>query len=172
MRIQSKIKGFTLIELIIVIILISIVSAVGMALFPTTQQYASRLIADQWLLSFRLAQRLALTRQNATELLTLSTSDVGGEWLLTISQGATTLDSVTIDKVNVTAKISNIDFVSSCDNLTSAAFPVQWYFNGYGDHVTAARAQMTGNTRICFTDTNPREMCISPSGYSYEGSCL
>ncbi len=165
-------KGFTLIELIIVIILISILSALGVGLLSGTDGYSARVSSDQWLTSLRLAQRLALLKQSNTQLVTMTVTQSTSDWNVTIDFGALTINSFEIDRNRVNFHNSNSDFASSCDALPSASFPLTLYFDGYGDLVTAARNQLTSNTRLCFESGSTEELCISPSGYAYAGTCL
>ena len=79
-------KGFTLIELIIVITLMSILSALGIGLLSGTDNFSARIASEQWLTSLRLSQRLSLLRQNPTQLLSLNVSQSSSAWQLDIIQ--------------------------------------------------------------------------------------
>jgi len=164
-------KGFTLIELIIVMILISIVSTVGIGMLSGTQAYDARLVADQWLTGLRLGQKLALLRQDASQLLTFTATQGSSEWDLTLAQGGSELNSITLERHNVVLRTSTTDFAGSCASLPQASFPLVFYLNGYGDRVDASRVQANSNVRLCFVASQAIELCISPSGYAYGGSC-
>ena len=164
-------KGFTLIELIMVMVLISVVSSLGVGLLSGTQAYDARLVADQWLTTLRLGQKLALLRQDASQLLSFSASQGGDEWQLILAQGGSELRRMHLERHNVVLHTSMTDFASSCDSLPQAVFPLVFYLNGYGDHVDASRNQVSSNVRLCFVASQAIELCISPSGYTYGGSC-
>ncbi len=164
-------KGFSLIELVIVIILISILSSLGIGLLSGTGAYDARLAADQWLTSLRLGQKLALLRQDASQLLTITATQASSEWLLSLTQGATTLNDINISRDRIALHTSTTDFVSVCTALPLASFPLALYLDGFGNHVNASRVQLTANRRFCFVASDSVELCISPSGYAYNGSC-
>jgi len=168
---MTSTKGFTLIELIVVIILISIISAVGMGLFSSTDQYSARLASDRWLAGLRLAQRLSLQKQNATNLVVMTVSNSADEWDLSIDQAGVNLSEFVIEKEQLDIRVSTTEFSNSCSTLTAVTFPYSLNFNGYGNLVTAARAQVSTNTRLCFIGAQTMDVCISPSGYAYEGLC-
>ena len=117
-------KGFTLIELIIVIILLSIVSALGIGLLSGTDGYAPRFASDQWQSGFRLSQRLALLRQDAANLLTLNITQSSDSWSMSVNQAGNALSSFDIDRNRINIHSSNSDFVSACDALPQGTFPM------------------------------------------------
>ncbi len=165
-------KGFTLVELVIVMILISIISALGVGLFSSTSAFDARLASDQWLVSLRLSQKLALLRQHPSQLLTFTASQNTDQWDVRVAQGGSELNAINIDRNQVELRSSNSDFASACSTLPLASFPMVLYVNGYGDQVNASRVQLSANTRLCFVATETVELCISPSGYAYGGACL
>lgn len=168
---MKSIKGFTLIELIIVIILISIVSALGIGLFSSTDQYSARLASDRWLAGFRLAQRLSLQKQNSNHLVTATVTENSNAWLFSIDQGLVNLHKFDIEKEQVEMRGSASDYVNDCEVLPLITFPFSLSFNGYGDAVSTTIIQKTTNQRLCFIGGNVEDICISPSGYAYEGLC-
>ena len=168
---MTSTKGFTLIELIIVIILISIVSAIGIGLLSGTDQYSARLASDRWLAGFRLAQRLSLQKQNSSQIMTVTVTENSESWFFSINQGAFNLSAFDIEKERVQVRGSESDFINGCDTLPLITLPLSLYFSGYGDAISAARVQKTANQRFCFIGGSVEEICISPSGYAYEGLC-
>ncbi len=165
-------KGFTLLELVIVMILISIISALGVGLFSSTSAFDARLASDQWLGSLRLSQKLALLKQHPSQLLTFTASQDSQQWEISVAQGGSELNAMNIDRNRVELRSSTTDFASSCATLPLTSFPLVLYVNGYGDQVDASRVQLSANTRLCFVATETVELCISPSGYAYGGACL
>ena len=163
-------KGFTLIELIVVIILISILSGLGIGLFSTSDQYAARLSMEQWLSAFRFSQRLALQKQSASDVLNINIIQAS-DWGVTVNLAATQLDVFELDRQGVNVHSSTSDFASACSALALLSFPATFYFDGYGNSVTSGSVQLTTNTRFCFVGEDTFEMCLSPSGYAYVGSC-
>ena len=164
-------KGFTLIELIVVIVLLSVLSAVGIGLFSAPSQYSARLAADQFLTQLRTAQRLALIKQDPVNLLTLTANQNTNNWNMILTQGVTTVNTFDIERVDTNVRTSTSDFSSACSALPLMAFPAAFYFDGYGNAVNSSRVQANTNRRICFQSTSTVEVCIGPSGYAYEGTC-
>lgn len=168
-----KQQGFTLIELIMVIILLGILSAVGIGLLPSSDQYTARLAADKWLTFFRLGQRMALIKQNASSLVTLTINENANQWQASLVQGTDVLQLSDIDREGVDLKLTTSDFSSACTALASPSFPQTFYFDGNGDHVTAGRAAINSNLRICVVGGGQQqELCLSPSGYAYLDACV
>jgi MSHA pilin protein MshC len=164
-------KGFTLIELIVVMILISILSALGIGLLSGTDQYSARLASDRWLAGLRLAQRLALQKQNSANLVAITVSDSAALWTMSIDQGAINLSDFEIEKERLQVRTSTTEFAAACATLPLLILPFTLNFDGYGNSVSAARVQSATNRRLCFVGAQTMELCISPSGYTYEGLC-
>lgn len=169
---MNSAKGFTLIELIVVIILLSVLGAVGIGLFSAPSQYAVKLAADQWLAQLRFAQRLSFLKQSASEPVMLVVNQSSNNWNSVTRQGSSVFNTFDVEYNSVSVRTSSSDFTSPCNVLPSMAFPKNFYFDGYGNAVDASRIQLSTNQRICLVATNTVELCISPSGYAYEGSCL
>lgn len=66
-------KGFTMIELIIVIALLAILSVVGMSRFANTGVFTQRAIADQVALLLKTAQKVAITQRRSIYIVQSST---------------------------------------------------------------------------------------------------
>lgn len=166
-------KGFTLIELIMVMILIGVLSTLGIGLLPSPDQYNTRLAADKWLTFFRLSQRMSLIKQNTTDLVRVTIAQDANTWRALLTQGTTTLQDSDLDREGASVKISTTDFSTPCTSLANASFPQTFYFDGDGNHVTAARSAINTNYRICLQGgSDVQELCLSPSGYIYSGSCV
>lgn len=165
--------GFTLIELIMVMMLLGLLSAVAIGLLPTTEQYNARLAADKWLTFFRLGQRMALIKQNASALMHVQISENTSLWDALLSQGTQTLQSAQLEREGVVVKISSTNFTAACSALPNVTFPQSFYFDGDGNHVTSTRSPITNNVRICFVGGEAsQELCLSPSGFAYASTCL
>lgn len=167
-----KSAGFTLIELIMVIVLISVISALGIGLIPSAQNYKSPLFTDQLLNALRTSQRIALLRENPSDALSLNISRDSSEFHLQIMQSGSQVDLISIEHGGAMLAFSNTDFTTPCANLVATALPVVIYFNGAGDLTDASRVQSNLNLRVCIIASPARDLCIAPSGYAYAGSCI
>ncbi|MFC3678697.1 GspH/FimT family pseudopilin [Bacterioplanoides pacificum] len=154
-------KGFTLVELVMVLIILGIVAAVTSARFSSPQNYSSRVIADQLLASARLAQQTALSRSASGDV-TMQLARTADNWRLTIRGGTTIVSDIAAGNENIRA---GVDLAVSCNAL--ASLPLLLSYDGNGNLLSGQ------NTRICIQDNNRvRELCISRAGYAYEGPCV
>ncbi len=61
-------RGFTIVELVVVMVLIAVISAVGMARFASREPFAVQGVADQLVSGLRLAQATALAQRRTVYL--------------------------------------------------------------------------------------------------------
>ncbi|MBQ0732465.1 MAG: type II secretion system protein [Oleispira antarctica] len=156
-------QGFTLIELITVIILLGILSAFAISRFPSSQSYSTTIIKNQFIASARLAQQTSLARSSTTSNVTLSISEVSEEWNLVIAGAGGDSYTAKVDKGNEQIRFGT-NLVSACSALTAS--PLTLVFDGDGNRIPRQ------NLRVCIDSDIDYELCISPSGYAYEGTCL
>lgn len=174
---RRRLKGFTIIELIGIIVLIGIVGVVVTGRFLRPNKFDEAAAADGLLTTIRAAQQAALGRSAVTFEVGLA----GGEWLFMAKSGANTLRTFRVPAESVLletgAPASSGDtcatgFDTALDpnfqlafddlgNLASftnglAVYPVDASFNG---------------VRLCVNDTVAVSACVSPAGYAYAGNC-
>ncbi|MFT6114081.1 MAG: MSHA pilin protein MshC [Oleispira sp.] len=157
-------QGFTLIELITVIILLGILSAFAVSRFPSSQRYSTAIITNQLIASLRLAQQTALSRAsvdsvNHTQLNVTGDSD---HWSLVVSSGSLTYNAQ-VGRDDEEIRFGS-NLTGSCSALSTA--PLTVTFDGNGNRVPAQ------NLRVCIDSFTDIELCISSSGYAYEGNCI
>lgn len=156
-------QGFTLIELITVIILLGILSAFAISRFPETQGYSTTIIKNQFLASARLAQQTSLSRASPNDNVTLNISENSDDWNFVIAGGSGISYSAKIERGSEKIR-SGTNLTAACSALSSSPFTVS--FDGDGNRIPFE------NLRVCIDSTIDFEICISPSGYAYEGACL
>ncbi len=139
-------SGFTLIELVMVIILIGILSALGIGLFTRSSSFSPLLATQQLESATLLAQQAALAGNSSQSSLSVTTvSDeflfsVGSREPFRIPDGDTSL------------------------TVTGATFPIS--FDHFG------RPQTLGNAvQFTFTGDSTFRVCLSPLGAVYRGIC-
>jgi MSHA pilin protein MshC len=156
---------FTLIELITVIILLGILSAFAASRFPSSQSYSTAIITNQFIASARLAQQTALSRTSvdSTDPTQLNISGNSDRWRLVVSSGSLTYDAE-VGREAEQIRFGSPFSTTSCSALT--AVPLIVTFDGNGNRVPAE------NLRVCIDSATDVELCISSSGYAYEGSCI
>jgi len=79
-------RGFTLIELIMVIILIGVVSAAASSLFTRTSSFSAVAARDQMIAIATVAQKRALADSAATQSVFLRIIQTSGEWTLAVQK--------------------------------------------------------------------------------------
>ena len=171
---RTTMQGFTLIELISVIIILGILSATATGLFSAKSDFESAIVKNQLLSSLRLTQQLSLSRQNLTTAVpaTLMISEASDIWSFNVwdsnpaISGNSAFATDTIDGGNVTLRFSTADFLSACSSLaTSTSYSVS--YDGDGNLLSGARL------RICIVGEQTYQVCVSSLGFAYEGStCL
>lgn len=157
-------QGFTLIELVTVIILLGILSAFAISRFPSSQSYSTNIITNQFIASARLAQQTALSRSSVavSNHTTLNVSGSAGNWDIAVTSGSLNYESQ-VDQGSEQIRFGT-DLSAACSSLSSA--PLTVTFDGDGNRVPAQ------NLRVCIDSDVDVELCFSPSGYVYEGSCI
>ena len=168
-------QGFTLIELITVIVLLGILSAFAISRFPSSQSYSTTVIKNQLIASIRLAQQTALSRAsvdrstNSSSLQTqLQITRDSDNWSLNITSGPIS-HNAQVKRSNETVYYGT-NTSASCSALTaSTSIPLTLIFDGDGNRVPATALRICINTPS--SSTADVELCISPSGYVYEGIC-
>ena len=149
-------SGFTLIELVMVIILIGIMSYGATSLFASRDAYAGFIAKDQLISSALLAQQVALGMSATANPVSLSVgvSADGSNWefeltkvgesAMTLTQETTGADLV-IDGVTLADGAEQVFTWDSDANLTSAS-----------------------NHEIRFVGTHTSRVCLSAAGYAFE----
>lgn len=136
------VRGFTLVELVMVIILVGVISALGIGLFARSSSFSPLLATQQLESATLLAQQAALAGNTDRNSLSVTTVDenfeftVGDKLPFRIAHGGTTL------------------------NVVGAAFPITF------DHF--ARPNTGGSTvRFIFSGESTYTVCLSPLGAVY-----
>ena len=155
-------QGFTLIELVMVIIVLGILSYGAMGLFATRDAFTPAIVSNQFISSARLAQQAALARQvgDPVRLVINQTSD---RIQFDVIQGALTLSSQSVDRDNSRINFSILAISGSCGAL-STSFPVTVTFDRNGN--TGA------NTHVCVSGEADLKLCIASTGYAHASACL
>ena len=156
-------QGFTLIELITVIILLGILSAFAISRFPSSQGYSATIIKNQFIASTRLAQQTSLSRSSPVGNVTLNVSVIGGDWSLVVAGAGGASYTAQVDRGSEQVRFGT-NLTAACSALTAA--PLMISFDGDGNRIPKQ------NLRVCIDSDIDYELCISPSGYAYEGTCL
>ncbi len=172
-------RGFTIIEIIVVIALVGIISAMVMSRFLRSDSYNTIIARDQVVSMARAAQQKALGRDDIELTITPS----GNRLDIDISDSSGSVQSASVDARNVTFS-GDVDELDSCavtagtDTVTGAA-PFVLRFDSLGDlqegGVTGAAgfpASISSGARLCINNTAVMSVCWSAAGYAYTGDCV
>ncbi|WP_419813215.1 GspH/FimT family pseudopilin [Bacterioplanoides sp.] len=158
---MQQAKGFTLVELIMVLVILGIVSTFAASRFADRQSYSGRAIVNQLLASARLAQQTAFAQSSASNV-QMQVNRSGDQWNFQVLGGDGL--NILLDAGNEQIRFGT-NLSAACSALSNASLTLS--FNGQGSLVSGQ------NTRICVVDDNrSREICISSAGYAYEGNCV
>ncbi|WP_369612889.1 Tfp pilus assembly protein FimT/FimU [Marinobacter sp. RI1] len=145
-KIAQSESGFTLVELVMVIILIGVLSALGVGLFARSSAF-SPLLATQQLESATLLAQQAALAGNTTQN-TLTVTSTSSEYLFTVGS----------------REPFRIDSGGTSLSVTGATFPITFDYFG--------RPETSGNTvQFTFSGESTFRVCLSPLGAIYRGPC-
>lgn len=169
--------AFTLVEMVVVILVLGIISAVAMSRILGGNAFNAIIVRDQIVSLARTAQQNSLGRSNVS--LTITPGAAGDDITLTTSDSGGTIKTVTLalDTVSLSGDINDTDScetTAGADAITNAA-PMTVAFGELGNldtsGVTGSTAAITSALRICLNNTASESVCVSPSGFAYAGDC-
>ncbi len=173
----ATMKGFTLVELILVILVLGIISAVTISRFISGNAFNATVLRDQIVSVARSAQQSALGRDSVT--FTLTPSPAGDEVVLENSDAGGSFESYTL-RLDTVALRGDINTTDSCETTPGAdpisnANPLSVSFVALGDLGVSGVTGSTGNVnsalRVCIDGSAQASVCFSPSGFAYTGDC-
>jgi len=170
--------GFTLVEIIIAILLVSIMSAVVIARFTDGNTFNGLVLRDQFVSSTRVAQQSAMGRADVELRLTPNAS--GNEVTITVLEKNGTIQSVQIPFASVDLS-ADINFTTSCssstpaNSITGGSAPLILAFGELGEvqsaSVAGSSVALPSALRLCIDDEVEKSVCVSPAGFAYIGDC-
>ncbi len=148
-------KGFTLVELVMVISVIAIISAFAGSRFTDSSNFSSLGARDQLIASSQTAQKRALAFVDASNPVVLTISQSDTQWQFSIFQGGTEIAVRTADRSGSSLRIGG--------SLLTNGSPATISFD--------ENAETGSNTELTFSATSSHDLCISSSGFAYRGVC-
>ncbi|MDX1818755.1 MAG: type II secretion system protein, partial [Marinobacter sp.] len=142
------VRGFTLVELVMVLILIGIVSVIGVGLFTSRSAFSPLLATQQLASATLLAQQAALAGNPAGSLTIDQTSD---EFRFTVGSGTSISRTFSINRNGT--------------SLNGASLPLTLNFTPLGALASGSDVALT------FTGESTFQTCISSLGAVYQGAC-
>jgi MSHA pilin protein MshC len=158
--------GFTLVEMVTVLLLLGILSAAAFSRLGGVSSYSTSLFQQQVLSYLRLAQRTAVAHQGSGAQLNIIRASAS-EWSVTLDFSGQSLtyqlegnNALTFASGAVTGSISTGDTLS-----------LVYSDNGDLTQLLSPLAANVGAS-LSLLVAGSRSICVSPTGFAYEGSCL
>ena len=143
-----KLKGFTLVELVMVIILIGVLSALGIGLFASRSAFSPLLATQQLASATLLAQQAALAGNEAGSL---SVTQGADDFVFTVGPGTPSERKFRMSRNGTGLSVSG------------ASFPIS--FSDLG------RPDTSGDVLFTFSGNSTFTVCLSSLGAVYGGGC-
>lgn len=171
-------RGYTIIELIIIVVVLSIIAAASISRILGGNAFDSFILRDQIISLSRTAQQSALGRADVTLTIQPSASLETVTLTTRYGSGPSTIISeveTNLAPISLTGIINNTDScsVSTGTPITNAA-PLIIRFDELGDLALSgfgAGTAVTRSVKICLNNIPEDAVCVSPAGFAYGGNC-
>jgi prepilin-type N-terminal cleavage/methylation domain-containing protein len=176
---RTTTAGFSVIELVIVILVIGIVSAVALTRALRSDSYNAIIARDQLVSMAQSAQQKAIGRSDVRLVL----QPVGNNVQFRIEDSTGLVESAEIASASVLAR-GDVNELGSCDlvaggALITVAAPMVLNYNALGDLLNGGVTGSPGfpqtistGARVCINDDPQMSVCLSSAGYAYVGNCV
>lgn len=147
---ENSSSGFTLVELVMVLILIGIISSLGVGLFAGRSAFSPLLASQQLSSATLLAQQAALARNEAASMTVAQTSSA---FQFMVGAGTASSRSFEIDREGTALSVS------------AGGLPLTVPFDELGKPTGGS------NIQFVFTGESSYSVCLSSLGAVYPGTC-
>jgi len=165
-------QGFTIVEMIVAIVLVSIIALTLFSRFSNPSSFDQAIASDNLIALALLAQQTSLGRENVT----FEIDPIGGFWEFSVAVSGAVVRSVAIPGNTVLLKTGST-IIGTCgvdinDDITGN-FKVSYGGGNIAGFTNSASSPVTvGNgVRICVNGSVEYSACISPAGFAYLGEC-
>lgn len=177
-------NGFTFVEIVVVILLLSVISAVFIARLAGANSFNGIVVRDQIIALTRIAQQSSFGRPVVT--MTFTPTVAGDEATIVVAASAANgmIERVTVPITSLTLA-GDINTTTSCGATPGATAitnsnPLVLRFgelggiiasSGIGTVSSASYGAVQKSVRVCINNSAPLSVCISPIGFAYVGDC-
>lgn len=167
---MQEARGFTIVELVAVIILLSVLGMVAMSRMVSPDLYAPAIVTQALVAETRIAQQAATSRSDA--VVTLTVDRVGSDWRFQVD---TDVDGIIRTEL-VAAENTAVQAASGAANgALSASASLEVIFDHAGDLSSVSIGGTAGNpaagVSLTVTGDSARQACIYASGYANDEAC-
>ncbi len=170
LRQPRLVAGFTIVELITVVLLLGVLSAVAFSRFGSTNAFEPAILLQQVDEQVRLAQKLATSRQDGQ--ITFRLDLVADEWQTQVSSSIGGVLYTSTTTKNNSSILASSGTASA--NL-SVGNPLQIALDGLGNLDSVQIGGALGNAdmgaELQIVGDSTRVLCIYPSGYVSHNVC-
>ncbi len=170
-------QGFTIVELVAVIVLLGIVGVVVIPRFLAANAFDEIAARDGLLATLRAAQQASLGRNPVT----FEINTAGDDWVFVAKSGGNVVSSFEVPTRSVVIETgspaaSGNTCANDFDDAIDPNFELLFSAKGDLETFTNAGAPISADTsfngvRICLNDTVASSVCVSRAGYAYAGNC-
>jgi len=161
-------RGFTVVELVVVIILLSILSATALSRFSKPDVFAASALANILTAQIHFAAQAAQTRSTPV---TLNATQAGGLLFMQVASAGVMIRETEASLANVSLSLTN----SGTDYPVSEGAVWRMTFLGKGDLVAASLdadvLDPDMGITAHFSGDTERFLCVQPIGYVSEQAC-
>ncbi|MCR9260022.1 MAG: prepilin-type N-terminal cleavage/methylation domain-containing protein [Pseudomonadaceae bacterium] len=161
-------RGFTVVELVVVIILLSILSATALSRFSRPDVFAASALANTLTAQIHFAAQAAQTRSTPV---TLNVTQAGGRLFMQVASAGVMIRETQAALKNVSLSLDN----NGTEYTVSEGDIWQMTFLGKGDLVAASLdadvLDPESGVTVLFSGDNDRLLCVQPIGYVSEQAC-
>jgi prepilin-type N-terminal cleavage/methylation domain-containing protein len=171
-RLSIATGGFTIVELIAVLVLLGILSTVAMSRLVKGSSYAPSLVTQEVVALTRLGQQLAMARQDAS--VTFELASVASSWRFRVRAddggGAVDARVQTMERGNTAISVTN-----GATTVGLASDTLVLGFDGVGNlsgvAVGTTVLDPSLGVEITVAGDSNRTVCVAASGYAYREAC-